>query len=163
IATLSKDLAAIENELAQTMSARDTAQSQAKALTERLTAAHQEIDNLSLARSDLETRAANMGQQLSTTTDKVLDLIEAAESLRSRVRDHDLAQLSSLPKTLTKGITFDHRRTTLNEAGKKLLEQAALILQKYPDVQVMIEGYTDSVGEAGFNRLLSEYRANAVR
>jgi outer membrane protein OmpA-like peptidoglycan-associated protein len=93
----------------------------------------------------------------------VLDLTGETQHLRDRMRDHDLAQLSSLPKTLTKGISFDHRRTTLNDEGKKLLDQAALILQQYPDVQVMIEGYTDSIGKAGFNRLLSEYRANAVR
>jgi OmpA-OmpF porin, OOP family len=36
-------------------------------------------------------------------------------------------------------------------------------LQKYPDVKVSIEGYTDSVGNPNFNRLLSERRANAVR
>jgi outer membrane protein OmpA-like peptidoglycan-associated protein len=163
IATLSKDLAAIKNELAQTMSARDTAQTQAKALTEKLTAAQKEIDNVSLARSELEARASNLRQQLSTTTDNVLDLTTETQRLQDQLRNHDLAQLSSLPKTLTKGISFDHRRTTLNEEGKKLLDQAALILQKYPDVQVMIEGYTDSIGDAGFNRLLSEYRANAVR
>src|SRR5690606_28463781 len=30
-------------------------------------------------------------------------------------------------------------------------------------VRVRIEGYTDSVGNPNFNRLLSEHRANAVR
>jgi outer membrane protein OmpA-like peptidoglycan-associated protein len=79
------------------------------------------------------------------------------------VRGQDLTQLSSLPKTLTSGITFSHRRTTLSEDSRKLLDEAATILQRYPDVKMVIEGYTDSVGNSDFNRLLSEHRANAVR
>jgi OOP family OmpA-OmpF porin len=51
----------------------------------------------------------------------------------------------------------------LSEDSRKLLDEAATILQKYPDVQIVIEGYTDNVGNPDFNRLLSEYRANAVR
>jgi outer membrane protein OmpA-like peptidoglycan-associated protein len=79
------------------------------------------------------------------------------------VRGQDLIQLSTLPKTLTKGLTFDHRRSTLSEDSKKLLDEAAAILQKYPEVKVSIEGYTDSVGKPDFNRVLSEHRANVVR
>jgi outer membrane protein OmpA-like peptidoglycan-associated protein len=51
----------------------------------------------------------------------------------------------------------------LSDDSRKLLDEAATILQKYPDVQIVIEGYTDNVGNPDFNRLLSEYRANAVR
>jgi OmpA-OmpF porin, OOP family len=51
----------------------------------------------------------------------------------------------------------------LSEDSRKLLDEAATILQKYPDVKMLIEGYTDDVGNADFNRLLSEHRANAVR
>jgi outer membrane protein OmpA-like peptidoglycan-associated protein len=83
--------------------------------------------------------------------------------LRDQVRGQDLTQLSALPKALTKGVTFSHRRTTLSEDSKKLLDDAAAILQKYPDVKMLIEGYTDTVGNPDFNRLLSEHRANAVR
>jgi outer membrane protein OmpA-like peptidoglycan-associated protein len=163
ITKLSNDLAALQTELAQTVDARDAAQNQAKSLTERLSAAQKEIQNLTLARAELESRASNLRQQLSTTTDQVLDLTGELGSLRDQVRGQDLSQLSTLPKTLAKGVTFDHRRTTLSEDSKKLLAEAAAILQRYPDVQMVIEGYTDGIGNPGFNRLLSEHRANAVR
>jgi outer membrane protein OmpA-like peptidoglycan-associated protein len=90
-------------------------------------------------------------------------LSEEVRRLHDQVRGQDLTQLSTLPKTLTRGVTFSHRRTTLSEDSRKLLDEAATILQRYPDVKMMIEGYTDSVGNPDFNRLLSEHRANAVR
>jgi outer membrane protein OmpA-like peptidoglycan-associated protein len=163
VAKLSNDLSALQSELSQTMDARNVAQSQAKMLADKLGAAQKEIDNLTLARADVESRASNLRQQLSTTTDQVLDLSEEVRHLRDQVRGQDLTQLSTLPNTLTKGVTFDHRRTTLSEDSKKLLDEAAAILQRYPEVKVSIEGYTDSVGKPDFNRVLSERRANVVR
>jgi outer membrane protein OmpA-like peptidoglycan-associated protein len=163
IVKLSNDLTALQTDLAQTVSARDTAQNQAKALTEKLSAAQREIENLTLARTEIESRASHLRQQLSSTTDQVLDLSGAVSRLRDQVRGQDLSQLAVLPKTLAKGVTFEHRRTTLSEESKKLLAEASAILQRYPDVKMVIEGYTDSVGSADFNRLLSQHRANAVR
>jgi outer membrane protein OmpA-like peptidoglycan-associated protein len=163
ITKLSNDLSVLQGELSQTIDARNTAQNQAKMLTDKLGAAQKEIDNLTLARAEVESRASNLRQQLSTTTDQVLDLSEEIRRLRDQVRGQDLTQLSILPKTLTKGVTFDHRRTTLSDDSKKLLDEAAAILQKYPEVKVSIEGYTDSVGKPDFNRLLSEHRATIVR
>jgi outer membrane protein OmpA-like peptidoglycan-associated protein len=161
IAKLSSDLAALQADLAQTVNARDAAQNQAKSLTEKLGAAQREIDNLTHARAELEVRASNIRQQLSATTDQVLDLTGEVGRLRHQVRSQDLSQLSTLPNTLAKGVTFDHRRTTLSEESKELLDEAAAILRRYPEVNMRIEGYTDNIGSPDFNRLLSEHRANA--
>jgi outer membrane protein OmpA-like peptidoglycan-associated protein len=163
ITKLSNNLAALQAELSQTQEVRNAAQDQVKMLTGKLGAAQQEISNLTLARADVESRASNLRQQLSSTTDQVLNLGDELRSLRDQVRGQDLTQLSTLPKTLTKGVTFNHRRSTLNEESRKLLDEAATILLRYPDVQIVIEGYTDNVGSPDFNRFLSELRATAVR
>jgi outer membrane protein OmpA-like peptidoglycan-associated protein len=163
IAQLSNDLTGLRTELAQTINAREAAQNQAKSLTENLGAAQKEIENLTLARAEVESRASNLRQQLSSTTDQVLSLSDEVRRLHDQVRGQDLTQLSTLPKTLSKGITFSHRRSTLSEDSRKLLDEAASILQSYPEVKMVIAGYTDSVGNPDFNRLLSAHRANAVR
>jgi outer membrane protein OmpA-like peptidoglycan-associated protein len=163
IAKLSNDLTSLQSELSQTIEARNTAQTQAKMLTEKLGAAQKEIETLTLARAEVESRASNLRQQLSSTTDQVLNLGEEVRGLRDQIRGQDLTHLSALPKTLTRGVTFNHRRSTLSEDSRKLLDEAATILQRYPEVKVMIEGYTDNVGNPNFNRLLSEHRATAVR
>ncbi|MBI3328226.1 MAG: OmpA family protein [Nitrospinae bacterium] len=160
---LSNELAAVQNELVQTVNTRDAAHKQVRALTAKLEAAQKELETISLARADLEARASNLRRQLSTSTDKVLDLTEEVRRLRDQVRDEALSQLTALPKTLTKGINFSHRRTALTTDAKELLDRAVIILQNYPEVQLVIEGYTDSLGDGGFNRRLSAHRADAVR
>lgn len=43
-----------------------------------------------------------------------------------------------------------------------LLDQTVDVLQRYPDLKVEVDGYTDSVGSAPYNQALSERRAQAV-
>jgi outer membrane protein OmpA-like peptidoglycan-associated protein len=162
-AKLSEDVAAAQHELGQTGQARDAAHKEVKTLTGRFEAAQKELHLVSRARSDLEARASQLRQQLSTTTDNVLDLTEQVRRLQDQLRDGALHQLAVLPTTLRGGISFSHRRTTLTEEAKRLLGQAAAILHQFPAVRLVIEGYTDSQGGKGFNQLLSQHRANAVR
>ncbi|MEM9987631.1 MAG: OmpA family protein, partial [Bacteroidota bacterium] len=49
-----------------------------------------------------------------------------------------------------------------NEARNYLSSKRASLLKKYPQYQVAIHGYTDSIGEDGYNLMLSEKRAQAI-
>jgi uncharacterized coiled-coil DUF342 family protein len=97
-AKLSNDLTALQTELSQTISARDAAQNQARMLTEKLGMAQKEIENLTLARTDVESRASNLRQQLSAPPTRSLTWGGATEPARSSPWS-GLAQLSTLPKT----------------------------------------------------------------
>ena len=44
-----------------------------------------------------------------------------------------------------------------------ILDQAADTLKRYPDMQVQIDGYTDSIGSQAYNLKLSERRAEFVK
>ncbi|GAB4083639.1 hypothetical protein GCM10028784_02690 [Myceligenerans cantabricum] len=60
-------------------------------------------------------------------------------------------------------ITFVTESATLTKEGRKVVRQAAEVLDEHPDVQVRIEGHTDSRGAADENLRLSKHRAITVR
>lgn len=60
------------------------------------------------------------------------------------------------------GISFDAARATLRTAAKITLAKLAGLLLVFPNVNMKIEGYTDSTGNAAANLKLSEARAKSV-
>ena len=64
--------------------------------------------------------------------------------------------------TFASGILFTVNKSELQPEAKMNLEKLAGILNKYQDTEVLIEGHTDSDGDAEYNRELSIRRANSV-
>jgi len=60
-------------------------------------------------------------------------------------------------------ITFETSSSVITADGVTVLEQAVTFLTENPDVQIAIEGHTDSQGGEASNQTLSEARANSVR
>ncbi|MEJ2540757.1 MAG: OmpA family protein [Gemmatimonadota bacterium] len=59
-------------------------------------------------------------------------------------------------------VLFDFDSTELHEEGRALLETVEQVWEQCPEVAVVVTGHTDSVGEAAYNRDLSQRRAEAV-
>jgi outer membrane protein OmpA-like peptidoglycan-associated protein len=64
--------------------------------------------------------------------------------------------------TFESGILFDFDSATLRPAAKENLKKLAVILQKYDDTEILIEGHTDATGSEEYNQKLSERRASSV-
>jgi outer membrane protein OmpA-like peptidoglycan-associated protein len=60
-------------------------------------------------------------------------------------------------------IEFDTAKWDIKPKYDAELTRAAEFLKKYPGTQVTIEGHTDNVGTAEYNKKLSQERADAVR
>lgn len=60
-------------------------------------------------------------------------------------------------------IVFDTEKATLKSESYRTLNELGRIIEEWPRLRVQISGHTDSVGEADFNKDLSERRAKAVR
>ncbi|MEL6941622.1 MAG: OmpA family protein [Bacteroidota bacterium] len=58
-----------------------------------------------------------------------------------------------------KNIQFESNSSYLKTGSSNILDQVADILQRYPDYNVNIDGYTDNVGKDSYNQWLSEKRA----
>lgn len=61
------------------------------------------------------------------------------------------------------GLKFAQGSAVLNRRARAVLDRAANTLEKYPGLKIEVAGYTDSKGDSGRNRALSQERAVAVR
>ena len=59
-------------------------------------------------------------------------------------------------------INFDTASSTIPDANKSILDQAAALMQKAPQVKLTVMGHTDATGDAAVNKTLSQNRAQAV-
>jgi outer membrane protein OmpA-like peptidoglycan-associated protein len=64
--------------------------------------------------------------------------------------------------TFDSGILFDINKAALQPAAQANLDRLAVILQKYADTNILIEGHTDSQGTEEHNLTLSRARAQSV-
>ncbi|MFA4948861.1 MAG: OmpA family protein [Candidatus Krumholzibacteriia bacterium] len=64
--------------------------------------------------------------------------------------------------TFDSGILYDVNKATLRPVAKTNLDKMAVILNKYPDTNIRIEGHTDATGTDEHNLELSRNRASSV-
>ncbi len=66
-------------------------------------------------------------------------------------------------RIVLRGISFfDFDKSEIQSQSFPVLDEAVLILQEYPNVRIVVEGYTDDVGTEEYNMQLSIRRAEAV-
>jgi OOP family OmpA-OmpF porin len=69
----------------------------------------------------------------------------------------------AIPVTIDlKGVNFDYDDATLRPEAMAALDEAVLLLGKYPQLRVEVASHTDSVGTREYNQRLSQRRAQAV-
>jgi OOP family OmpA-OmpF porin len=66
-------------------------------------------------------------------------------------------------RVATHGILFDSGSDVIRPESTPTLEEIGKMLQKYEDLNLLIEGHTDSQGEEAYNQELSDKRAAAVK
>ena len=63
----------------------------------------------------------------------------------------------------TLNVEFDFDKSTIKKGYYQDIDNLAGVMKQYPDLNVVIEGHTDSVGTAEYNKKLSQERADAVK
>jgi outer membrane protein OmpA-like peptidoglycan-associated protein len=64
---------------------------------------------------------------------------------------------------VTQGILFETGKSDLKPESRPVLKEIAATLKDHANLNILIEGHTDNVGQAAANLALSEARANAVK
>jgi len=65
-------------------------------------------------------------------------------------------------KIILRGVNFDFDKATIRPDAESILAEATRTLQDEGEIQISVEGHTDSVGTEAYNQGLSERRAHAV-
>lgn len=91
------------------------------------------------------------------TTDEEPEDAEPAREPTRQEREKAQEDLVEIPN-----ITFVTDSARLTKDGRRVVRDAAEVLEEHPEVDVRIEGHTDSVGTRSHNQRLSERRAGEV-
>ena len=59
-------------------------------------------------------------------------------------------------------VLFGFDKYMISKANISYLKNLVSLLQKYPDIQIRVDGYTDAIGSESYNKVLSLRRANQV-
>jgi outer membrane protein OmpA-like peptidoglycan-associated protein len=63
---------------------------------------------------------------------------------------------------ITQQIQFQFNRAIIRPISFKILDEVVDALKDHPEINLEIQGHTDNVGSAGYNKILSQQRANSV-
>jgi outer membrane protein OmpA-like peptidoglycan-associated protein len=119
--------------------------------TAALKAAEQSVQNADAERNKVLLEARTTEADLAKNRVRSLE-----DELKAKNTDRGL--------TITLGdVLFDTGKSQLKTGGMRTLQKLSAFLNQNPERQVLIEGFTDSVGGEEYNQSLSERRADAVR
>ncbi|AKL97999.1 OmpA family protein [Endomicrobium proavitum] len=95
------------------------------------------------------------------------DITEPAKIIvatRPKIANADVKETErGLVISLGAKVLFDSGKFALKSGATKTLQEVAVLLNKYPDNNIAIEGHTDWVGKVAYNQKLSEDRAKSVK
>jgi outer membrane protein OmpA-like peptidoglycan-associated protein len=87
---------------------------------------------------------------------------QAAE-IRNDIKNAKVERIGEGIKiTFNSGILFDVNLDVLKSVARQNINQLAVVLNKYKDTEILVEGHTDSTGSESFNQQLSDSRATSV-
>ena len=174
-----------KREQAETAIARGGIERENLLLQERATQAQANVKEAQLARERAEAKAREaeiaryeMEQRTRVAEAARLDALARARDAQSAMDAQSAAQAKesrskSAPTELnmretSRGVVvtvgdglFDE--AALGGSAKPVMDKLAAYLKKYPRRNIVVEGFTDSLGSADYNRYFSEQRGNAVR
>ena len=127
---------------------------------EQLDMTQQEIESLRAAIAELEEEKLKLSEELAEKIEEAL-----AESMMTDQVDVDF-NANYVTLTLNGAFLFDSGRADIKSDAVPVLNKIGVLLTKYADSDIEIEGHTDSVplngGRYENNDVLSSYRALAV-
>ncbi|OAI57315.1 hypothetical protein AYO49_00170 [Verrucomicrobiaceae bacterium SCGC AG-212-N21] len=110
------------------------------------------VDGKLLDSLNKQSEAGNASKHRMAGYSNLDDLLARGETLRA----------GTAPIMLPTDLLFEYNSDVLADHARLSLMNLGLLIQRNPDSQFIIEGYTDTIGGPAYNLDLSQRRANAV-
>lgn len=94
---------------------------------------------------------------------KISDEIGSCPHWSGGVQNQMAKELLEYGRVILYGINFDYNSDVIRNESKPTLDKIIAMLKSMPDMQLIIEGHTDSDGTTEYNQILSEKRAESVK
>jgi chemotaxis protein MotB len=107
---------------------------------------------------ELESAIAEKEEKLNTLKAKINEALLGFSDADLSVREEN----GKVYVSLSQNLLFSSGSKFINSAGKDAISKVARVLKSNPDIDITVEGHTDTDGEASFNWDLSVGRATAV-
>jgi len=124
-------------------------------------AARAELERIEAERLELEASVTALDEQATALEQEKAELSTRLRGALSQVADTQESargMIVSLPDIL-----FDVNEASLKTEARVVIAKLAGILLILPELNLRIEGHTDSTGDPGYNMTLSQQRADSVR
>ena len=121
----------------------------------------QEIGKLKLQHQEMVTHAQNLETKRAQNKAKLAQ--QRANKLEMALGEYQAEETSRGTLLVINDLLFTSGGATLENESKSRLEPLLQYLQGNPKRKIIIEGHTDSVGDASVNKRLSQQRAQAVK
>ncbi len=150
-----------EADMAAKAAAEEKARMEAEAEKKRLAEADaarklkEEADAKAAAEAKMK---AEEDAKLRAAEEAEAKALAAAEAIKVRN-----AEVSRRFSASLQGLKFNSSQSTFKQESYARMDEAVAVLNEYPDINVLIQGHTDSQGAADTNRNLSQKRADAVK
>ncbi len=150
----------MEEEMAAKKAAEEKARMEAEAEKVRMA----EAEAARKAKAEADAKAAEAAKMKAEEEAKMKAAAEAEAKARAaaeaiKVRNAEVARRFSAS---LQGLKFNSSQSTFKQESYARMDEAVAVLNQYPDINVLIQGHTDSQGGADANRNLSQKRADAV-
>ena len=92
--------------------------------------------------------------------------VQALQEMEEEIAEveEEIAEIEAVPaeKYQIKPVFFGFDSSTLSEEAKAALDETAMLMKKFPTLQLEVFGHTDAIGSYEYNLGLSQRRAKAV-
>lgn len=113
--------------------------------------------------ADKNAQIAGQDRMIANKEDQLAGKTEELAAAREQLRDYQMTQSDMGSTLILQDVSFETGKSELLAGGVNRLQPLINYLRLSPTTKVRIDGFTDNVGGAKYNKTLSLARANAVR